>query len=159
MTPFSKWKAIGYAAAIFVAGGISGGALGVYETKSHLFAPPREQEMERQVLNRLVARLDLTPDQVRTIGPIIKGAVMEIRSIRMDSAMRVNRVFEGAYVQVSAILTPDQRPKFERMKRERREMMQRWQEGHRRPGFGEPGEHRVDGNVTPAAPSPAPSAQ
>ena len=31
MTPFSKWKTIGYAAAIFMAGSISGGALGVYE--------------------------------------------------------------------------------------------------------------------------------
>jgi hypothetical protein len=135
MTQFSKWKTIGYAAAIFVAGGISGGALGVYETKSHLFAPPREQEIALRFLHRLQLRLDLSPDQVAKIRPIVAAAASNLRAIRMDTARRVNKVFDDSYSQVSAILTPDQRLKLDELQKERRASMQnRWQEGHHHPG-------------------------
>jgi len=135
MTPFSKWKTLGYAAALFVAGAISGGALGVYEARSHLFVPPRQQEMALHLRERLRARLGLSPDQVAKITPIIESAAADIRSIRMETVQRINKVFDDSYASVSAILTPEQRVKFDQMQRERREMMQRhWQEAHRRPG-------------------------
>jgi len=140
MTQFSKWKIIGYAAAIFVAGGISGGALGVYETKSDLFVPTRQQELARHLLGRLRTRLDLTPDQVAKAAPIIESAATDIRSIRMETVQRINKVFDDSYAQVSAILTPQQRIVFDQIQKQRREMIQRhWQEFHRHPGPGGPG--------------------
>jgi len=135
MTQFSKWKTIGYAAAIFVAGGISGGALGVYETRSQLSVPVRQQEMVQHLRNRLKARLGLSPDQVEKITPIIEGAAAQIRSIRLETFQRVNKVFDDSYAQISAVLTPEQRTKLDKMQRERREMMQmRLQEARRRNG-------------------------
>ena len=150
MTQFAKWKTIGYAAAIFIAGGISGGALGVYETKSHLFAPQHEQEMALRIRSHLQSRLGLSPDQVAKIDPIIDSTVADIRSIRMESVQRINKVFEDSYARVSAILNPEQRIKLDQMQRERHEWIQRAQgrwEGRRRPGFGGPG-----------VPGPGPSA-
>jgi hypothetical protein len=151
MTQFSKWKTIGYAAAIFVTGGISGGALGVYETKSQLFAPPREQEMALRLLHRLQARLDLSPDQVAKIRPIIDQAASDLHSIRTETALRINKVFDDSYAQVSAVLTPEQRAKLDQIQKERREMMRHW-----RPG-GAGGNHH-DGQSFGSA-APAPSAQ
>jgi hypothetical protein len=135
MTQFSKWKTIGYAVALFVAGGISGGALGIYETKSSLFAPPREQEMALRLLHRLQVRLDLSPDQVAKITPIVESAAADLRSIHAETAQRVGKVFDDSYSKVSAILTPEQRVKLDQIQKERREMMQaHWAENHRHPG-------------------------
>jgi Spy/CpxP family protein refolding chaperone len=139
MSQVSQWKTIGYAAAIFVAGGISGGALGVYEAKSKLFSPPGEREMALHMRNRLRARLNLSPDQVAKIDPIIDNAASELRSIRAESWQRLNKVFEDSYAQVSAILTPEQRTRLDEMQKERRAMMQaHLQEGHHHPGPGGP---------------------
>jgi Spy/CpxP family protein refolding chaperone len=153
MSQFSQWKTIGYAAAIFVAGGISGGSLGVYEAKSRLFSPPGEREMALHMRNRLQARLGLTPEQMAKINPIVENAASELRSIRVETAQRLDKVFEDSYAQVSAVLTPEQRPKLDEMLRERRAMMQaHWQEGRRQHGLGIPGGPRYDG------PGPQPSA-
>lgn len=151
MTQFSKWKIIGYAAAIFVAGGISGGALGIYQARSNLLSPPREQEMAVHLLNRFQARLELTPDQVANIKPIIDSAAADLNSIRADSAKRVNQVFDDSYTKVSAILTPDQRIKLDQMKREHHERMQRaqgpWRSHH--PGPGDSREERPESRESP----------
>ncbi|HEX4086820.1 MAG TPA: hypothetical protein VHY22_18040 [Chthoniobacteraceae bacterium] len=132
MTPFSKWTTIGYAAAIFLTGGISGGALGVYETRAHLFSPVHEEEMVLRLRRRLENRLDLTPGQVAKINPIITSTVHDIRSIRMESTQRVIRVLDASYSRISAVLTPEQRVKLNQIQeRERAEMMQRMQSPHR----------------------------
>jgi hypothetical protein len=134
MTALSQWKIIGYAVAIFVTGGISGGALGVYEAKSHLLAPPRDPELADRMRAHLQKRLELTPDQVSKVNPIIDSAIAQMHSIRMDTMQRVNKVFEDSYAQISAILTPEQRIKLDLMQKERIEMMQlHRQENHHRP--------------------------
>jgi Spy/CpxP family protein refolding chaperone len=135
MSQFSKWKTIGYAAAIFVTGGISGGALGVYEARTNLFATPQMQDVAGHLRTRLQTKLGLSPDQMQQINPIIESATSQIRSIRMETWQRVNKVFDDSYSQISAILTPDQRVKFDEMQKERRAWMQtHWQENHHHPG-------------------------
>jgi len=166
MTPFSKWKTIGYAVALFITGGISGGALGVYETHAHMYQPVREEEMVLRLRRRLETRLDLTPDQVAKINPIIVSAVRNIRSIRTESAQRVISVLDDSYAQVAAVLTPQQRVVLDKMKRERYDMMQRYQagmRGHNGPGggFGGPGSgfNRTPGGRDNYGGSPSPSPQ
>jgi hypothetical protein len=162
MSQFSQWKTMGYAAAIFVVGGISGGALGVYQTKSHLFAPSREDEIALHLRNRLQTGLGLTPDQVAKINPITDSAASEIRSIRTETMQRVNKVFEDSYAKVSAILTPDQRTKLDQMQKERHDMMQpHWQEsggGRRHPGDGAGSpDHDGPSHDGPSHDAPSPS--
>lgn len=130
MTQFSKWKIIGYAAAIFIAGGISGGALGVYQARSNFLAPPPEQEMAVRMLDRFQTRLGLTPDQVAKIKPVIDSAAADLSTIRADTAKRINEVFDASYTQVSALLTPEQRVKLLQMQKEHRERMQRAMSRH-----------------------------
>ena len=136
MTQFSKWKTIGYAAAIFVTGGISGGALGVYEARTHLFSEmPRDSDIALRMRERLQKRLDLTDDQMAKINPIIDATAAQLRTIRMDTMQRLNKVFDDSYAKVAAVLTPDQKAKLDEMDKERRAMMQQhWQENHHHPG-------------------------
>jgi hypothetical protein len=151
MTPFSKWKTIGYAAAIFVTGGISGGALGVYEARTHLFSQPRDSEIAMRMHERLQKRLGLTDDQMSKIDPIIDSTASELHAIRMDTMERMNKVFDDSYAKVAALLTPDQKAKLDEMDKERKAMMQQhpWQENHHHPGGpdgspGGPGDHPGD---------------
>jgi hypothetical protein len=154
MTPFSKWKTIGYAAAIFIAGGVSGGALGFYQARSSLSTPPREQEMALRMRMRLKTRLGLSSDQEAKIEPIIETAVSELHSIRADTAQQMNKVFETSFAQVSALLTPDQRVKLEQIQNERRAMLARWQGGHHRPGHGDSDGPGQAGPPPASSPSP-----
>jgi hypothetical protein len=134
MSQFSKWKTIGYAAALFATGAISGVALGVYETKTHLLEPQRTQEIADRIKTRLQAKLDLSPDQEAKINPIVDNTAAEVRTARMEMAQRIGKIFEESYAKISAILTPDQRKKLDQMEKERADMMSHWQENHRRPG-------------------------
>jgi hypothetical protein len=136
MSQFSKWKTIGYAAAIFATGAISGGALGVYETKTHLLEPQRTQEIADRIKTRLEKNLDLSPDQQARINPIVENVAAELRTARMEMAQRMDKIFEDSYGKISAILTPEQRTKLDQMEKERRDMMAHWQENHRHPGPG-----------------------
>jgi hypothetical protein len=156
MSQFSKWKTIGYAAAIFVTGGISGGALGVYEAKSHLFEPQREQEIAVRIRTRLQTKLALSPDQMAKINPIIDSDAAAVRAIHMEATQRVNKVFEDSYAKVSYILTPEQRAELDQMEKERREMMEaHWQENHHHPspsGSASPDHDEHSPEPSPAAP-------
>ncbi|MGA3169405.1 MAG: hypothetical protein ABSE62_00170 [Chthoniobacteraceae bacterium] len=142
MTRFSKWKTIGYAVAIFVTGGISGGALGVYEAKIRLLAEPKEPEVALRILNHLKTRLELTPDQVAEITPIVQKAAEDIHRYRGECTDNVIKVLDQAYAQISADLTPDQRAKLQQMQKERLEQLQHQQQGHWHPG--EPGQSSPD---------------
>jgi Spy/CpxP family protein refolding chaperone len=153
MTPFSQWKIIGYAAAIFATGGISGGALGVYQTKSHQFEPQRQQEIGERMLNHFQVKLNLTPDQASRIKPIVEATATDINAIRADTAQRVNKTIEDSYTEISAILTPDQRTVLGRMESERETALRgRWQEGGRRRGG--PGDSPDDGQSRHFGPGP-----
>ena len=145
MMPLAKWKMIGYAAALFAAGAVSGGALGVYETKARLFQPQQEQDVALRMRARLQKRLELTPDQMAKLAPIIDSAAKDLHAIRTDNAQRVGKVFESAYSQISAILTPEQRVKLEQMQKEHRAMIQNrlghWHQGGGPGGGGPDGPH------------------
>ena len=133
MTQFSKWKTIGYAVSLFVVGAISGGALGVYETKSHLFAPVPEREMESRLLHRLRTKLDLTEGQVAQIQPIIRSAARDIRSIHFEAMEQTNKVLDASYAQLAPILTPEQRKTLDEMQKERHALLEMRIEAHHHP--------------------------
>jgi len=156
MSQFSKWKTIGYAAALFATGAISGGALGVYETKTHLLEPQRTQEIADHIKIHLQSKLDLSPDQQAKINPIVDNTAAQIRTERMEMAQRIGKIFGDSYSKISAILTPDQRKKLDQMEKERADMMAHWQENHRRPGPPGGSPHDDDMHGGPGGPGPGP---
>jgi len=164
MSQFSKWKTIGYAAAIFTTGGISGGALGVYKARTQFAEPQHEQEIALHMKKRFETKLGLTPDQVAKVDPILDDTAAKLVSIRADTAQHVGRLFEDSYVKISAVLTPAQRVTLDQMEKERKATMDRWQENHHHPGPGgapDDDHHPGPGGPPDGGPhdGPGPSAQ
>ena len=73
------------------------------------------------ILRRFEVRLELTPEQLEKIRPIVKAAGEDLRRLRRANFSDSMAVGEKMNEQIAAILTPGQREKLEAMKREWRE--------------------------------------
>jgi hypothetical protein len=85
-----QWKLIAGFILVFVAGGISGAFLGGLYARHHFFQLHHPQLIGARMKERLRAELNLTPEQVAKISPIIDKAAVQLREIRRDTARRVH---------------------------------------------------------------------
>ena len=101
------------------------------------------------MLERLTKALDLTPEEVTQIKPILETQHTQIQAIREDSTLsqedkkaKAKGIHETATTQINAILTPEQQTKYA-------ELQQKMRDHHHGGGAG---------GADQAAPSPAASA-
>ena len=135
-----KWKLIAGFLLVFIAGGMTGAFLGASHARHLFFESPRHGIIGDRMRERLRAQLDLTPEQVARISPIIEKTATQLEEERRDTGKRVHEIMTGAHQEIAANLTEIQRAKLQEMEARR----QRW---HGR-GF-----HRGE---SPAAESPKP---
>jgi Spy/CpxP family protein refolding chaperone len=121
-----QWKLIAGFILVFVAGGISGAFLGGLYARQHFFAFHRPELIGGRMKERLRAELNLTPDQVAKISPIIDKTTLQLRDIRRDTARRVHETIADAHKQMATILTDEQRQKLLQIQERHR----RWQHRH-----------------------------
>ena len=81
-----QWKLIAGFILVFIAGGISGAFLGGLYARHHFFAFHRPELIGGRMKERLRAELNLTPEQVAKISPIIDKTAVQLRDIRRDTA-------------------------------------------------------------------------
>ena len=74
MNLLTKGKIISYLAAIFVAGGISGGVIAWKEAKQEMFKPPSSKKMCAFFRERLQAELKLSPLRCSALNHSWKSA-------------------------------------------------------------------------------------
>src|SRR5207244_9659923 len=125
-----QWKLIAGFILVFIAGGISGAFLGGLYARHHFFAFHRPELIGGRMKERLRAELNLTPEQVAKISPIIDKTAVQLRDIRRDTARRVHETIAEAHRQMAANLTDEQSQKLQKTEERHR----RWR--HR--GFHEP---------------------
>ena len=124
MSALGKWKLRLYVLAIFRAGGGSGAFI-TWQVGPHRgVAPSSPAEIGARLRATFQSRLDLTPEQVRQIGPLIDQAMRQVEVIRHDTASHVFANASNLHEQVLQVLTPEQKVKFEQLERERREYLQ-----------------------------------
>lgn len=70
----------------------------------------------KMMVNRLDRRLDLTDQQRAQVEQIIRRHHAAIAAVRATMQPRVRAEIEQANVEITRILTPEQRQKFERIK-------------------------------------------
>lgn len=134
-----QWKLVAGFLLVFVAGGITGAFVGGSYARYHFFEVHHPERIGARMKERLRAELNLTPEQVAKISPIIDKTTAQLRDIRRETGRRVHEIIADAHRQMAATLTDEQRQKLQRIEERHR----RWR--HRR--FHEP----------PAeSPSPAP---
>ena len=83
--------------------------------------PPAE--IGARLRARFQSRLDLTPEQVQKIDPMIDQAMRRVEAIRQETASQVFANVSNLHEQVLLVLTPEQKAKFEELERERREYL------------------------------------
>jgi hypothetical protein len=86
--------------------------------------------------NRLAKRLNLTPDQVNQIEPILADRIQQMQAIRSDATLsrkdrfaKVRALHQDTVAKIKSVLTSDQQQKYDEMlQRQHDRMLQRRQE-------------------------------
>lgn len=126
MNDFSKGKAIFYLVAIFLAGAVGGIVVGyAYGKRQGFPLPPRPSEMARHIMAKYQSQLDLTPEQVEKIQPLVEQTTANMDDIHRESWRQVSEGFKRLSQQITGYLTDSQRKKLEAMENERREKVRK----------------------------------
>ena len=139
MNQVLKWKLIAGFILVFAAGGISGAFVGGLYSRHLFFEFHRPEQIGARMKERLRTELNLTPEQLAKISPIIDKTAAQLRDIRRETARRVHETMAEAHQQMATSLTEEQRQKLQQI-----------QERHRRWRH-----HRFPHEFTPE-PSPTP---
>jgi hypothetical protein len=112
-----------YLLLVFVSGAVVG-ALG-YRT----YNPPVARSVNpaaipagdwrRQYMDESKARLDLTPDQVKQLSTIMDDTEMRFRQARERENQEIRQIRDEHIEKVKMMLSPEQRPKYEKLHAER----------------------------------------
>jgi hypothetical protein len=135
--------------------GILIGSLGTHLYYAHRLLKPDGPPGEggRIFMDRLLTRLDLTPDQRREIETILDESHARAEEFRRTMAPEVRALMDETHERLMAVLTPEQREIFEEMRRTHHRRAREWFLGaHRRgPGLG-PGHGRGPNGPPPPPP-------
>ena len=123
-----KWKLIVGFVLVFVAGGMTGAFFGASHARHLFFAQPHRGMMSERMLDHFRAQLNLTPEQVAKISPIIDKAAGQLEEIRGNTGRRVHETIAEAHREMAADLTEEQRAKLQAIEaRHRRWHHQAWE--------------------------------
>src|SRR5437870_8671660 len=120
-----QWKLIAGFMLVFVAGGITGAFLGGLYARHLFFEFHRPEQIGARMKERLRTELNLTPEQVAKISPIIDKTAVQLRDIRRETGRRVHETIAEAHRQMAANLTDEQRQKLQQIEERHR----RWRHG------------------------------
>jgi len=137
-----RWKIILSFVVVFAAGAVVGGVFATSQAESQRKqwrerAKDGEQERQKfsdRAIRHYTERLNLTPEQVDQIRPVLEEAGEEMRRVRMDWSKNTASVAEELNKSIAAILTPEQKIEFEKHIGEMKTRMERMR-GKGRPGM------------------------
>jgi len=119
MSVLTRKTVLGYLLATFVVGSAAGLMVGYSvdrRPKSSKFDPAA---FKLKVTSGLTRELGLNEEQQRQIGPIIEQNFQEFDGCRRENTERVRQAMQRGRERIAAILTLEQRVKFEELERER----------------------------------------
>ncbi|HKB55981.1 MAG TPA: hypothetical protein VKC51_00190 [Lacunisphaera sp.] len=116
-----SWKLILVLVGIFAAGVVTGAFVALRVGREMMARRPMPELWAPQRLKLLAERLDLKPEQLEQIRPIMRRNMEELNRLRTYSMTETRSVFERLQREIAERLTPEQRAKFEQMNREERE--------------------------------------
>ena len=119
---------------VFVAGGVTGAFIGGSYARRHFFELHHPERIGGRMKERLRADLNLTPEQLTKISPIIDKTTAQLRDIRRDTGRRVHQVLADAHRQMAGELNDEQRHKLTQIEERHR----RWRHHRFRDHSDEP---------------------
>jgi len=97
----TQWKIFVYALALFLAGGVTGGLLGIKYAR-HPDLVPSRTEIARVMRSHLASRVGLSDEQLKAIDPIIDETAAHLEAIHLDTTQSVARVFSDFHLRIAA---------------------------------------------------------
>jgi len=97
-----QWKLIAGFLLVFVAGGITGAFVGGSYARYHFFELRHPERVGGRMKDRLRTELNLTPEQLAKISPIIDKTTVQLRDIRRDTGRRVHQIIADAHGQMAS---------------------------------------------------------
>lgn len=147
------WKLILLLVGIFIAGGITGAVVTVRVGREWFANRSMPDRWASIHLKKLSEKLGLKPEQEEQILPIIRRNRDDLNDVKMECQAQIRTVFERMEREIIVILTPEQRPKYEKLIQEMREKAKK----NRPNAPGEPPGGRDD--KPPGSPPPPPPAE
>lgn len=120
MTSITKTKLVAYLSAIFVAGAVSGGVVGWKKGRNKPAPAASIEKVCRSVEDRLKKSLELTPDQVGMIQPILDQAAHKIKKTHTRCLWEIEQVLVWRSEEIAKHLTSGQITRLEEFDLERR---------------------------------------
>jgi Spy/CpxP family protein refolding chaperone len=121
MNQVLKWKLVAGFLLVFVAGGITGMALGGLYARHLFFEFHRPGRVGDRMKERLRAELRLTPEQVAKVSPIVDKTAAQLREIRRETGRRVHQIMTEAHKEIAVNLTDEQRQKLQQIEERHRQ--------------------------------------
>ena len=115
-----QWKLIAGFLLVFVARGVTGAFIGGSYARHHFFELHHPERIGGRMKERLRADLNLTPEQLAKISPIIDKTTTQLRDIRRDTRHRVREIIGDAHRQMGTELTDEQRQKLKQIEERHR---------------------------------------
>lgn len=115
-----RWKLIAGFLLVFIAGGMTGAFFGMTHARRAFFEPPRRGIMGERMRERLRTQLDLTPEQMAKISPIVDKTATQLDEIRRQTGRRVRELIQDSHQQMAANLTEEQRAKLKKIEERHR---------------------------------------
>jgi Spy/CpxP family protein refolding chaperone len=120
-----QWKLIAGFLLVFVAGGITGAFVGGSYARYHFFELHHPERIGGRMKERLRSELNLTPEQMAKISPIIDKTSIQLRDIRRDTGRRVHQIITDAHQQMASQLNDEQRQKLAQIEERHRQWRHR----------------------------------
>lgn len=135
-----SWVIVLLLAGIFLAGGVTGSFVTLWMSHSVMAQRAAPERWGPTRLKMLAERLELTPSQLEQVRPIVHRDMSELSRLRQEGVRATRQVLQRMEKDIAAVLTPEQRVKFEELNREMHERARRVMERRRhdrRRGSGE----------------------
>ena len=123
MTKPARWKVIAYAAALFIAGAISGAVATYHKAETSPLKVDRKGEIAEHIRQRLTTTLELTPEQAQKIDAAMEKAAEELEASHRDCLNRISAALDKMHLEIRPQLNAGQKEKLKQLEVERREVM------------------------------------
>jgi hypothetical protein len=148
MSPSLKGKLIAGFIFAFLAGSATGAFFAIHQARHWRddLGRPSHSIAER-MRSRIKSHLDLTPEQMSKVDPILDHAAGELQKVRTDTGARVREVMDETNQALRPLLTDAQRTRLEKMEKDlRKNRGLRKPGGHRRLRGSSPSEEHDPGS-------------
>ncbi len=126
----------------FLAGAVAGAFLAFHEGRQwHGSFGRHSHSVAERMRDRIKSQLDLTPEQMAKVAPILDRAVHELQQIRSETGAKVRQVMSETDQSLKPLLSEEQRKKLARIEKE----------GHGKRGLHHPGRRRSSRAAEPEA--------